>query len=72
MYDAVGKLLNGIKSIYVDSQACVIIKREDIVSGSGWLMGKIYRCIVSPWLLNLYMDAVMKEVKIGMGRKGES
>ena len=27
-------------------------------------------CIVSPWLFNLYMDAVMKEVKMGMGRRG--
>ena len=27
-------------------------------------------CIVSPWLFNVYMDAVMKEVKIEMGRIG--
>ena len=27
-------------------------------------------CIMSPWLLNGYIDAVMKEVKIGMGRRG--
>ena len=25
---------------------------------------------MSPWLLNGYIDAVMKEVKIGMGRRG--
>ena len=23
-----------------------------------------------PWLFNVYMDGVMKEVKMGMGRKG--
>ena len=28
------------------------------------------RCIISPWLFNVYIDAVMKEVKIGMGRRG--
>ena len=26
---------------------------------------------MSPWLFNVYMDAVMKEVKMAMGRKGE-
>ena len=27
-------------------------------------------CIMSPWLFNAYMDAVMKAVKMGMGRRG--
>ena len=27
-------------------------------------------CIMSLWLLSVYMDAVMKEVKIGIGRMG--
>ena len=26
-------------------------------------------CVMSPWLFNVYMDAVMKEVKMGMRRK---
>ena len=26
---------------------------------------------MSPWLFNVYMDAVMKKVKIGMGRRGD-
>ena len=26
-------------------------------------------CIMFPWLFNVYMDGVMKEVKMGMGRK---
>ena len=29
-------------------------------------------CIMSPWLFNVYMDGVMKEVKMGMGRRGVS
>ena len=29
-------------------------------------------CIMFSWLFNVYMDAVMKEVKMGMGRRGES
>ena len=27
-------------------------------------------CIMSPWLFNIYVDAMMKEVKMGMGRRG--
>ena len=27
---------------------------------------------MSSWLFNVYVDAVMKEVKMGMGRRGES
>ena len=27
-------------------------------------------CIISPWLFNVYMDGVIKEVKMGMGRRG--
>ena len=26
---------------------------------------------MSPWLFNIYMDVVMKEVKMGMGRRRE-
>ena len=32
--------------------------------------GARQRCIMSPWLFNVYMDAVMKEVKVGMRRRG--
>ena len=27
-------------------------------------------CIISSWLLNVYKNGVMKEVKMGMGRRG--
>ena len=27
-------------------------------------------CVMSPWVFNVFMDAVMKEVKMGMGRRG--
>ena len=29
-------------------------------------------CILSAWLFNVYMDAVMKKVKMGMRRREES
>ena len=59
-----GKLLNGIKSMYVDSLACVSVKEgesERFRIDSGMRQG----CIMSPWLFNVYMDGVMKEVKEG-------
>ena len=64
-----GKLLSGIKSIYVGKSACVRVK------GSESELFKIdsgvkHGCIMSPWLFSVYMDGVMKEVKIGMGRRG--
>ena len=67
MYDVGGKLLGGIKNIYVDSLVCVKVKgdeNEQFRIDSGMIQG----CIMSPWLFNVYMDALMKEVKMGMGR----
>ena len=64
-----GKLLNGIKSMYVDSSFCVRIKggmSEQFRIDSGIRQG----CIMSPWLFNVYMDGVMKEMKMGRGRRG--
>ena len=52
MYDVGGKLMNGIKSIYVNSIACVKVKGDDsecfkIDSGVRQV------CIISPWLFNV-------------------
>ena len=57
IYDAGGKLLNGIKSMYVDSSACVSVKGreyERFMIDSGVRQG----CIMSLWLFNVYMDGV--------------
>ena len=58
-----------IKSMYVDSSAFVRVKGNE----SEWF--RIYSgmrqvCIMSPWLFNVYMDGVTKEVKMGMERRG--
>ena len=70
MYDVGGKLLNGIKSMYVNSLACVRVKGGETkcfrISS-----GVRQKCIMSPWLFNVYMDTVM-EVKMGMGRREKS
>ena len=58
MYDVEGKLLNGIKSMYIDSSACVRIKggeSEEFRIDSGVRQ----RSIMSPWLFNVYMDEGM-------------
>ena len=57
--------------MYIDSSAFVRVKwgeSEHFRTDSGVRQG----CIMSPWLFNVYMDGVMKEVKKGMGRSGVS
>ena len=60
--------MSEINSIYVDSSSCVRLKGDEserCMIDSGVRQG----CIMSPWLFNVYMDAVMKEVKMGMERE---
>ena len=62
-----GKLVGEIKSMYVDSLACVIVQEgesERFRIHSGVRQG----CIISPWLFNVYMDPVIREVKMGICR----
>ena len=66
MYDVGGKVLNGIKGMYVNSLTCVRVKGGE----SECFIIDSEVCIMAPWLFNVYMDAVMKEVKMGMGRRG--
>ena len=60
--------MSGIKSMYVDSSACVRVK-GDLSERFRIDCGMRQGCIISPWLFHVYMDAVMKEVKIRMGRR---
>ena len=65
------KLLNGIKSMYVNILACIrgkVGESESFRINNGVKQG----CIMSLWLFNIYMDAVRKEVKMGIGRREES
>ena len=66
MYDLGGKLLNGIKSMYVNSLACVRVKGGDALCFS-IASGVRKWCIMSPWLFNVYVDALMREMKRRMG-----
>ena len=64
MYDVGGKLINGINSLdYVRVKGC---ESECFRIDSG--VRQV--CIMPPWLLNVYMDAMMKELKMGTERRG--
>src|SRR5215469_12641453 len=61
-YGIRGKLLDAVKGFYFDSRACA---RVDGVSGEMFevKVGLRQGCVMSPWLFNLYMDSVVREVK---------
>ena len=63
IYGVDGRLLKGIKSLYDESEACVRVNRmesEWFKIGNGVRQG----CVMSPWLFNIYMDGVMKEMMV--------
>ena len=67
MCDMGDKLQSEIKSMYIDSSACVRVKggeNEWFMIDSGVRQGFIM--FMYPWLFNVYMDGVIK-VKMGMG-----
>ena len=62
------KLVKGIKTMYFNTLACVRVQGGEskcFKIGSGMKQG----CIMSPWLFNVYMDAVIKDVKVGIGAR---
>ena len=64
-----GKLLSGIKSMNVNNLTCVRVnwdESECFRIESGVSQGYV----ISPWLFNVYMDALMRGVKMEMGRMG--
>ena len=57
--------------MYVDNSACVRVKGDE--NGQFRIDSGVRKgCIMSPWLFNVYMDGVMKEVKMEMGKRGVS
>ena len=64
-----GQLLKAVQSLHKKSEACVRVCREE---GEWFEVGVGLRqgCVMSSWLLNLFMDAVMKEVREKAGDVG--
>ena len=71
IYGIGGKVLKGIKSFYEEGRACVRVgskASESFVVRMGLRQG----CVMSPWLFNMFMDGVVREVYsrvAGMGVK---
>ena len=56
-----GRLLRGVKSLYVGSKACVRVGNEV----SEWFLVRVglrQGCVILLWLFNLYIDGVVREV----------
>ncbi len=69
MYDVGGKLLSAIKSFYEKASACVKINGK-ISEHFEIKVGLRQGCVMSPWLFNIYMDGVMREMKGKVGEVG--
>ena len=59
-YGIGGRLLQGVKSLYAVSKARVRVPNE--VSEWFPVSGLKQECVMSPWLFNLYIDGVVREV----------
>ena len=69
MYGVGGRLLRAVKSLYNDSRACVRVG----TGVSDWFpvrMGLRQGCVISPWLFNLYIDGVVREVNARVFGRG--
>ncbi len=69
MVDVGGILLSAIKSFYEEASAYVKISGETSEHFE-IKVGLRQRCVMSPWLFNIYMDGVMREVKGKVGEVG--
>ena len=61
LYGIGGRLLRGVKRLYVGSKACVRVGNEV----SEWFpvrVGLRQGCVMLLWLFNLYIDGVVREV----------
>ena len=56
-------------SFYVNSGACVWVG-NDVSKGFPVNVGLRQCCVMSPWLFNVYMDGVVREVNVNVLWKG--
>ena len=69
LYGIGGRLLRGVKSLYMGSKACVRVGNEV----SEWFpvrVGLRQGCVMSPWLFNLYIDGVVRDVNTRVFGRG--
>ena len=68
-YGVRGKLLKAVQSFYVDSRAYVRVGNDV----SEWFpvnVGLRQDCVMSPWLFNVYMDGLVRDVNVRVLGKG--
>ena len=63
-----GKLLKAVQSFYIGSRgrACVWVG-NDVSELFLVNIGLRQSCVMSPWLFNVYMDGVVREVNVRKG-----
>ena len=69
VYGVGGKLLKAVQSFYVDSRACVRVGNDV----SEWFLvnvGLRQGCVMSPWLFNVYINCMVREVNVRVLGKG--
>ncbi len=69
IYGVGGKLLSAIESFYEDASACVKISRETSEHFET-KVGLRQGCVTLPWLFNINMDGVIREMKGKLGEVG--
>ena len=69
VYGIGGKLLKAVQSFYVHSRACVRAG-NDVSECFAVKVGLRQGCVKSPWLFNVYMDGVVREVNVRVLAKG--
>ena len=63
VYGVCGKLLKAVQSFYVDSRVCVLVG-NDVSEKIPVNVGLRQGCVMSPWLINVYMDGVVREENV--------
>ena len=69
VYGVGGKSLKAVQSIYVDSIACVRVG-NDVSEWFQVSVGLRQGCVISPWLFNVYINGVVREVNVTVLGKG--
>ena len=69
VYGVGGKILKAVQSLDVENRTCVLLGND----ASQWFLvnvGLRQDCVISPWLFNVYMDGVVREVNVRVLGKG--
>ena len=69
VYGVGEKLLKAVQSFYIDSRTCVRVG-NDVSESFPVNAGLRQGCVMSPWLFNVYLDGVVRELNAGVLGKG--